>query len=126
MTPDPQGVGITGTISLPASVSAQRTTQLSLEKAGPNPGGTQLIRSYLTEAGTLTISYHVKKVPDGNYYLSFGVDQSGNGAFGDPGDIAGFYDGSVAVPIPSKASAPVVAVRGSCQSGRDFGVGPVP
>ena len=126
MTPYALGVGITGTISLPPNVSPGSPTQLSLEKAGPDRGGTQLIGSYVIEAGKLAISYHVKLVQDGNYYLSFGVDQSGNGAFGDPGDLHGFFDGTVAAPIMTKANAPVIAVRSSCQSGRDFGVGPLP
>jgi hypothetical protein len=126
MTPYPQGVGIMGTIALPSGVSPGRATQLSLEKAGPDPGGTQLIGSYVTEPGKLVISFHVKLVQDGNYYLSFGVDESNNGAFGDSGDLNGFFDGTVAAPIMSKADAPVIAVRGACQAGRDFGIGPVP
>ena len=126
MTPIALGVGIKGTITLPSNVAPGSPTQLSLEKAGPDPGGTQYIGSYVTEASKLTITYHVKLVQDGNYYLSFGVDQSGNGSFGDSGDLDGFYDGTTAAPIMTKANAPVVAVRGSCQSDRDFGVGPLP
>jgi hypothetical protein len=126
MTPNPQGAGITGTIALPASVSAGHATELSIEKAGPDAGGTQLVDSYVTEAGKLTLSYRVNKVQDGNYYLRFTVDQSNNGALGDSGDLAGFYNGTVATPIMSKADAPLVTVVGSCQSGRDFGVGVVP
>lgn len=126
MTPYALGVGIKGTITLPGGVPPGSPTQLSLEKAGPDPGGTQLIGSYATEANKLTITYHVKLVQDGNYYLSFDVDQSGNGAFGDPGDLHGFYDGTTAAPIMTKADAPVIAVRSVCQSDRDFGVGPLP
>jgi hypothetical protein len=126
MTPYALGVGIKGTITLPSSVAPGSPTQLSLEKAGPDPGGTQLIGSYVTEAGKLSITYHVKLVQDGNYYLSFGVDQGGNGAFGDPGDLHGFYDGTTSAPIMTKADAPVIAVRSVCQSDRDFGVGPLP
>jgi hypothetical protein len=94
MTPDSQGVGIMGTIALPSTVSPGRSTELSLEKAGPDVGGTQYIRSYVTEAGKLAVTYHIKLIQDGNYYLRFGVDQSGNGSMGDSGDLDGFFDGT--------------------------------
>jgi hypothetical protein len=45
--------------------------------------------------------------------------------FGDPGDFEGYYNGSVATPITSRAYAPVVTVNAQCRINADFGVAPL-
>lgn len=118
--------GIVGTISLPADVAAGSATQLVIDKAGPGYTATQIAGSFVTQAGVTEVKYRLRKLPDGNFYLRFRVDQTGNGMFGDSGDFEGYWGGSVAMPIASKADAPVFHIIEQCRINADFGVGAVP
>ena len=118
--------GIVGTISLPADVAAGSATQLVIDKAGPGYTATQIAGSFVTQAGVTEVKYRLRKLPDGNFYLRFRVDQTGNGMFGDSGDFEGYWGGSVAMPIRSKADAPVFHIIEQCRINADFGVGAVP
>jgi hypothetical protein len=126
MLSNPGNSGIVGTISLPANVTAGSYTQLVFDKAGPGFTASQIAGSFMTQAGATDVKYRLRKLPDGNYYLRFRVDQTGNMMFGDPGDFEGYYNGSVAMPIASKADAPLVTVNAQCRINADFGVGSLP
>jgi hypothetical protein len=126
MMDSPGNSGIVGTISLPANVGAGHATQLVFDKAGPGFTGSQIAGSFVTQAGITEVKYRLRMLPDGNYYLRFRVDQTGNMMFGDSGDLESYYGGSVAMPIASKADAPVIHIVGQCRINADFGVGSLP
>jgi len=126
MLDSPGNSGIAGTISLPANVAAGHATQLVIDKAGPGFTATQIAGTFMTQAGVTEVKYRLSKLPDGNYYIRFRVDQTGNMMFGDPGDFEGYPNGSVAMPIASKADARVFHVVEQCRINADFGVGALP
>ena len=115
-----------GTISLPANVAEGHATQLVIDKAGPGFTASQIVGSFMTHAGVAEVKYRLRKLPDGNYYIRFRGDQTGNMMFGDSGDFEGYYNGSVAMPIASKADAPVFHLVEQCRINADFGVGSLP
>jgi hypothetical protein len=114
--------GITGTVLLPAT-TGDRATQFQVDQTSPFPGGSQIVGTFKTRPGATTVTFRLSDVPDGTYRLRFRVDETGNGRFGDPGDIEGYFDGTSSRPLLSHLLARTIRVEGTCVTGADFGVG---
>ncbi len=116
---------VKGTISLPADAASGRFTQFEFVKvnAGINGGNSVQAGPDTTESKTLL--FEIEGLEDGEYKFRFFADQSGNSMVG-PGDLEGWYGGTVQSPLQSRDAGLVLKLEGRSHEGIDFGVALAP
>ena len=112
---------ITGTVSLPADASKNRSIGVTASRTGPDSAYSEIIYGDAKTCGT-TFTYTVKGLADGFYTICVFVDQNGDVVL-NSGDYEGCFSGTLESPIKDSVDATEIQINGVDKSGIDFGVG---
>jgi hypothetical protein len=113
----PGDLVICGTIALPDDSQADRAIQLELYRVD-DPGNEFLYVGTTTAAHEVHYRLHVEA---GTYQVGARIDDDGDATIGT-GDLEGFFDGTLAAPIPTAVDAAELAVTAS-RNDVHFGLG---
>ncbi len=112
---------VKGTISLPADAASGRFTQFEFVRVNAGINGGNSVQAGPSTTDAKTLIYEIEGLEDGEYKFRFFADQSGDSRVG-PGDLEGWYGGTVQSPLQSLEAAQVLKLEGRSHEGIDFGV----
>jgi hypothetical protein len=115
---------ISGLVDLPPGVPDGSPVQISLTGSGADFAGSLAGPAGVTDGDSL--AYQITSLRGGGEYtLWIRVDATGDGNFGQPDDVEGFYNGTVEEPVKLIEEADVVDLTTTSADGVDFGIGKV-
>jgi hypothetical protein len=116
---------VKGTISLPADAASGRFTQFEFMRVNAGLHSGNSVQSGPNTTDSKTVLFEIAGLEDGEYKFRFFADQSGDSRVG-PGDLEGWYGGTVASPIQDRDAGLVLKLEGRNHEGIDFGVALAP
>ncbi len=77
--------------------------------------------SFMTQKNDFT--FRLRNLPDGTYVIQAQADIVSTSSPTDPGDLDGYYGGTVVTPIHTRADSTPITVP-ACRGTTEFGIGP--
>jgi len=116
---------VKGTISLPADAASGRFTQFEFMRVNAGLHSGNSVQAGPDTTASKIVRFEIAGLEDGEYKFRFFADQSGDSRVG-PGDLEGWYGGTVENPIQSREAGLVLKLEGRSHEGIDFGVALAP
>ncbi len=112
---------IAGTVQFAQMVNAGHTIVLTI---------TNTMNATITYADTFSFmtvkndfTFRLRSLPDGTYVIQAQADIASTASAIDPGDLDGYYGGTVVTPVHTRADSTPITVP-ACRGATEFGIGP--